>query len=116
MPVPICTQVDGSGCYVSLAEFNSLTEAQSYINNIKLSTPPDQPEVEASGDDSPENQKAALYRTVDLDPAVPTIAFLITDDRPHMADDRSGTASHERRWLEVSQMRICLSCLLIGTV
>ena len=93
--------VDGSCCYVSLAEFTSLPEAQNYINNIKLSRPPDHPEISAHGDDSKENQKAALYRTVALDPSVPTIAFLITDDGPHMGDDMTQTAQHERKWLEV---------------
>jgi hypothetical protein len=44
--------------------------------------------------------QAALAVTTDLDPSVPTIAFLITDAPPHLfADDPSPTAAHELRYL-----------------
>lgn len=92
---------DGSGCYVSLAEYTCLTEAQRYINNIHLGNPPDKPHVDASGDDTNENQKAALYKMVELDPSIPTIAFLITDAPPHASGESSRTAQHERKWLQV---------------
>jgi hypothetical protein len=44
--------------------------------------------------------QAALARTTDLDPSIPTIAFLITDAPPHLASDRdSMTATHELTYL-----------------
>lgn len=46
--------------------------------------------------------QAALARTTDLSPAVPTIAFLITDASPHLQDDPDGltpTALHEVEYL-----------------
>jgi hypothetical protein len=44
--------------------------------------------------------QAALARTTDLDPSIPTIAFLITDAPPHLATDRdSMTATHELTYL-----------------
>lgn len=94
-------QADGAGCFVSLAEFTSPVEAQQYINKIQLGSPPDHPYVDACGDDDKENQKAALYKMTELDPAVPTLAFMITDVAPHKGRDMSLTAQHERRWLEV---------------
>jgi hypothetical protein len=53
---------------------------------MQCGVPPDNPEVSASGDDAPENHKAALHRLTDLEP-LPTIVFLITDALPHMASD-----------------------------
>ncbi|WIA35205.1 hypothetical protein OEZ86_003668 [Tetradesmus obliquus] len=94
------TEGDRSGCHVSLKETSCLQEAQEYIDSIKLSTPPDEPSVRACGDDGPENQKAALARTTDLDPSLPTVAFLITDAPPHLASDPdSMTARHELTYL-----------------
>jgi hypothetical protein len=45
--------------------------------------------------------QAALARTTDLDPSVPTIAFLITAAPPHLESDTptSGTATHELTYL-----------------
>jgi hypothetical protein len=44
--------------------------------------------------------QAALARITDLDPSVPTIAFLITDAPPHLTSDRpSMTADHEIAYL-----------------
>jgi hypothetical protein len=44
--------------------------------------------------------QAALALTTDLDPSVPTIAFLITDAPPHLtSDDPSPTNTHELRFL-----------------
>jgi len=48
------------------------------------------------------NLQAALARTTDLDPSVPTIAFLITDASPHLQNDPDGitpTAQHELSYL-----------------
>uniref|UniRef100_A0A383VJ19 VWFA domain-containing protein n=1 Tax=Tetradesmus obliquus TaxID=3088 RepID=A0A383VJ19_TETOB len=84
------TEGDESGCH----------EAQEFIDSIELSTPPEEPSVFASGDDEPENQKAALARTTDLDPSLPTVAFLITDAPPHLASDPdSRTARHKQNYL-----------------
>ncbi|WIA35204.1 hypothetical protein OEZ86_003667 [Tetradesmus obliquus] len=94
------TEGDESGCHVSLKETTCLQEAQEFIDSIELSTPPEEPSVFASGDDEPENQKAALARTTDLDPSLPTVAFLITDAPPHLASDPdSRTARHEQNYL-----------------
>jgi len=94
------TEGDDSGCHVSLKETTDPHEAQVYINTIQLSRPPDRPSVNACGDDGPENQKAALARTTDLEPSIPTIAFLITDAEPHLAaHPHSRTAAHELNYL-----------------
>jgi hypothetical protein len=50
---------------VSLKETTCLQEAQEYINNIQLSTPPDQPHLSASGDDEAENQKVCVLTRED---------------------------------------------------
>jgi hypothetical protein len=45
--------------------------------------------------------QAALALTTNLDPSVPTIAFLITDAPPHLTtDDPSPTNTHEMRFLQ----------------
>jgi hypothetical protein len=89
------------GCFVSLKEMPASEEAVSCVSNIRLSTPPDADNLTANGDDGPENQKAALFKMCELDPTVPTIAFLITDAEPHMQSiGTSPTAEHELRWLQ----------------
>ena len=95
------TESDKEGCFVSLKEMPASEEAVSYVRNIRLSRPPDAHNVNACGDDGPENQKAALFKMCELDPSIPTIAFLITDAEPHMQSmGSSPTSEHELAWLQ----------------
>ena len=95
------TESNKEGCFVSLKELPASEEAVDYVRNIQLSRPPDAHRVEANGDDCPENQKAALFKMCELDPSIPTIAFLITDAEPHMqSDGTSPTSEHELAWLQ----------------
>jgi hypothetical protein len=95
----ICTFTESNrGCFVSLKELPA-SEAGFYVQNIRLSTPPGT-HVSADGGDEAENQKAALFKMCELDPSIPTVAFLITDAGPHMQDEESTTTSeHELDWL-----------------
>lgn len=95
------------GCYVSLRTFHSIEDAVTHVRDIKLCRPPDDPEIEASGGDGPENLKAALHALVDLQP-MPTIGFVITDAPPHMAGDRGPESAQELQHLAargVAQVR-----------
>ncbi len=86
----------GMGCFVVDRLFKSYADAVSAIDNVRLSRAPDG--SEAGGDDGPENVKAAVLQL--LEDKAPTIAFLITDDLPHLRSHfSSNTAVHEAKWL-----------------
>ncbi|CAM9350552.1 unnamed protein product, partial [Laminaria digitata] len=85
--------------YVSVDVFSEPTEADSFVRDITLSTPPGNPGVSACGDDGDENSKAALYALKELDGGKPTVAFFITDAGYHRKKGESPTAKAEDDYL-----------------
>lgn len=54
------TESDRDGCFTSLFETTSATDAQDHMATIFLNQPPEARHVEAGGDDGPENHKVRL--------------------------------------------------------
>ncbi|CAJ0947708.1 unnamed protein product, partial [Mesorhabditis belari] len=89
------------GCYVSKSPDVSLKELVQYVKKIQLCRPPDQPHINASGDDGPENVLAAVGALKEsFDEMTNILCFVITDDKPHLLENHSGrTYRHEQDWL-----------------
>ena len=91
------------GCFVADRRFDCHADALAAIRCVHLATAPNG--REATGDDGPENAKAAVLQLLDRqgkgkERPPPTIAFLITDDMPHLrAHGSTRTAVHEAQWL-----------------
>lgn len=102
--VHIWTYTESSNaCYVSKSPINLKSEGLvNYARSIKLSCPPDFPEVTgASGGDGPENVVAGVASLLDsFDSSDNLLCFIITDDSPHhKCFGNSGEALAEREWL-----------------
>jgi len=90
------------GSYITRHSFTNGEEAAEFVNSIILCRPPGMPDVgDAEGGDTPENTKAALAELLQLDADISTIAFVITDSPPHLADGYvTDEARHEVQLLE----------------
>lgn len=75
----------GSSCHVTNHSFTDGAEAAAFVASIQLCCPPGEGLSNIYGGmNGNENQKAALAELLTLDNSVPTIAFHITDDGPHL--------------------------------
>ncbi|GAB9467519.1 hypothetical protein Gpo141_00004860 [Globisporangium polare] len=84
--VTIITFTESStACYVTKHSFMDGDAAVAFVSSIQLCTPPGEGvNYIGGGSNGNENQKAALAEVLMLDNTVPTIAFHITDDGPHL--------------------------------
>ncbi|TYZ66144.1 hypothetical protein PybrP1_010977 [[Pythium] brassicae (nom. inval.)] len=75
----------GLACVVTSHSFTDGDEAVEFVTSINLCSPPGTGLTGIyGGSNGNENQKAALAELLTLDGSVPTIAFHITDDGPHL--------------------------------
>jgi hypothetical protein len=80
-----------SKSYASFHTFNTGSEAQTFISQLRLSRPPGAAERNAHGADGPENVKAALSVLRRSLSDVPMIVFFITDAGWHHLDRSCGS-------------------------
>jgi hypothetical protein len=101
--IHIWTFTENPGCHVSKSPVGLKSEGLvKYTKDITLCHPPDNPTINASGGDGPENVTAGIASLVDsFDINDNLLCFIITDAPPHCKCFGEGAETlDERKWLE----------------
>lgn len=86
---------DSQGSYVSVLRECDAGRLAQRVRGLRVGSDPDTGRS-ACGDDGSENAKHALAVTHETLKGVPTVAFLVTDNKPHFAQERSKSETHKQ--------------------